>query len=538
MKTHKNHATNPNGHPANKNGTGIDQIVTISHKVMIYFAILSLVMMLSACGAGEEIQEEHTKQSGAVNESETLTAYENACSLVSSGDYEEALAIFESLENYEDSDRHADGIRAIEVANELQTKETANYFNLTLVGMEVSCVYYPEDYTFLEVWEIPEDGLYGVLSEIASVTSGEEVSYDEAGLKRLAEGLYFDYFFPNYPGVICMLEMRDKANSKVVQGSFSGYDDVPSSNRLGMASIEDIQQYANQRDYVVQDGTLVEYLGKDSIIEIPEGVSAIAEYVFSYNEDIEAVYMPSTLKYISEGAFYCCEHLSEIYLQEGLERIGQLAFYGTDISTIEIPKTVNKICQDDGNYSPFDFCLELEVIYFEGTMDQWKEMNVRIGNGTRQNTTVHCEDGELSPELQHATYYEDDFTGIFLDETNGVNIVISALSDDSTGEVSYYMTYVELNSNRKFGNIPVSLENPIHIGQNYVSVGFDANIARSSQEDSSDNYADYGGYILMAYLEDGTYRYCPVIYDYKEGFEDIDIMKEAEYCLERVDAVG
>lgn len=516
------------------------QVRTFFRKNVIYMAVLILAISLSACGKSEQDQMRDSKQTTPQEptqevalKDEMLTAYELACSYADSGDYDAALPIFEDLKDYEDSNRHADGIRGIDIADELITKETAKYFNLTLVGMDVSCVYYPENYTFLEVWEVPEDGLYGILTGMASTSSGEEVSYDEAGLKRLAEGLYFDYFFPNYPGIICVLEMRDNANNKTVQGSFSGYDDVPSSSGLSVASIDDIQQYASQRDYIIQDGTLIEYSGNDSILEIPEGVSDIAEYVFSYNENIEAVYMPSTLKHISEGAFYCCEHLSEIYLSEGLESIGQLAFYGTDISAIEIPKTVSKIYQDDGNYSPFDFCLNLETIYFNGTMDQWKEMNVRIGNGSRQNTIVYCEDGELTPELQHATNYEDNFTGIFLDAANGVNIIISALSDDYTGEITYYLNYVGLDSEGMVSSdIPVYLEDEVYIDDKHFGPGFDANIWFSS--------SDYVGYILMVYQQDGACYYCPVIWDSNGpmNLEDIDKMKEMVYRLDREDAVG
>ena len=52
---------------------------------------------------------------------------------------------------------------------------------------------------------------------------------------------------------------------------------------------------SNANDFVIENGVLTQYSGSDSIIEIPECVTEIGEYVFSEAGKITKVVFPQGL---------------------------------------------------------------------------------------------------------------------------------------------------------------------------------------------------------------------------------------------------
>lgn len=73
---------------------------------------------------------------------------------------------------------------------------------------------------------------------------------------------------------------------------------------------------------------LLQYLGAESRVVIPEGVTAIAEEAFAGIETIDRVLLPASLREIGAEAFRGCLMLQTIMLPEGLCRIGAGAFLG------------------------------------------------------------------------------------------------------------------------------------------------------------------------------------------------------------------
>lgn len=151
--------------------------------------------------------------------------YDQACNLLANGDYNSALSIFESLNDYKDSKRHVDGIRCINYAKQVSRAITTQFYSLRLVGMNVYCEYSPENYTFSVTMEVPEAGLFGILSSMG-VAAGEEITWSQEGCETLAEEAYYDYFMPEgYTGIICEYNIRDIANDTYLTGTYAIRDD-------------------------------------------------------------------------------------------------------------------------------------------------------------------------------------------------------------------------------------------------------------------------------------------------------------------------
>ena len=95
---------------------------------------------------------------------------------------------------------------------------------------------------------------------------------------------------------------------------------------------------------------------------------------------------------IGERAFEDCSSLTDITIPNGVTEIQLRAFYGcSNLESITIGSGVTSI----GDYA-FCNCSNLTDIYYEGTMDQWN--NIDLGTSWNRSTgtyTIHCNDGNI-----------------------------------------------------------------------------------------------------------------------------------------------
>lgn len=86
-----------------------------------------------------------------------------------------------------------------------------------------------------------------------------------------------------------------------------------------------------------------EYI-KEGILVIPEGIEYILEEACHQREDLEEVYLPSSMKVIGPVAFAECPNLRRVVLNHGLEEIGDGAFLGAiSLTDIDLPSTLKEI---------------------------------------------------------------------------------------------------------------------------------------------------------------------------------------------------
>lgn len=94
--------------------------------------------------------------------------------------------------------------------------------------------------------------------------------------------------------------------------------------------------------YIQDENTLISYIGTETEIRIPDGVSIIGEQAFSSDRKIKKVILPDSVKIISNNAFSNSE-LEEIDLNK-IQSIGEGAFRGcNNLQRIEIPETAVSI---------------------------------------------------------------------------------------------------------------------------------------------------------------------------------------------------
>ena len=105
-------------------------------------------------------------------------------------------------------------------------------------------------------------------------------------------------------------------------------------------------------------------------IEISDGVTLIAKDAFSACVVLESVTIPDSVTSINDFAFWSCPNLKDVAIGNGVKRIG---------------------------WGAFGYCNQLENITFNGTKEQWN--NIDKETGWDKNTggyTIHCTDGDIA----------------------------------------------------------------------------------------------------------------------------------------------
>ena len=121
-------------------------------------------------------------------------------------------------------------------------------------------------------------------------------------------------------------------------------------------------------------------------INIPEQVTRIEDYTFSGCSKLTNITVPPNVTSIGYGAFSFCQGLTNFTVPSGVTDIRSETFYECgNMESITIPASVMNI----EDYA-FSNCTNLVDIYFRGTTDQWKTINIGAGNTCLTDAAVHC----------------------------------------------------------------------------------------------------------------------------------------------------
>ncbi len=197
-----------------------------------------------------------------------------------------------------------------------------------------------------------------------------------------------------------------------------------------LAAVSDDYEYANSGD-----GTSVSisrYNGTASEIEIPASIDgktvrSIMGIAFLGCESLKSVIVPDSVTNIYAGAFTDCTNLEKITLPDGINQMGGTVFLRcrslkkitlpagltvikgslfnecVQLAEITIPAGINSI---EG--SAFYKCGNLQNVYYTGTKEQWKAVQIdESGNDALLNAVIHCSDGILSDNISSEYEYID-----------------------------------------------------------------------------------------------------------------------------------
>lgn len=119
-------------------------------------------------------------------------------------------------------------------------------------------------------------------------------------------------------------------------------------------------------------------------IMIPENVEYIGEGAFHGCEKLESIVIPDGITSIGDYTFCECSSLTDITLPESVESIGKHAFEKSAITNITFSDNVTSIGE-----SAFAQCNRLTDVYYGGSEEKWKEIDISFSNGPLINATIH-----------------------------------------------------------------------------------------------------------------------------------------------------
>lgn len=136
-----------------------------------------------------------------------------------------------------------------------------------------------------------------------------------------------------------------------------------------------------------KDGkTLVAFpSGKSTITyAIPDGVTGIGNYAFSYCNSLTGVTIPSRVTSIGDWAFFGCHNLTSVTIPGNVTSIGKQAFsYCRALTRVTIGNGVTSI----GDWA-FEGCTALTDVYYGGSEAQWNAIKGNFRNDLT-NATIH-----------------------------------------------------------------------------------------------------------------------------------------------------
>ena len=167
---------------------------------------------------------------------------------------------------------------------------------------------------------------------------------------------------------------------------------------------------------------------------------------------LSSIELPNNVEHIGDTAFYGCRNLIDIIIPDGISTI-EFSTFGscTKLSSVIISKSVTTI--EEGAFSD---CYNLVDVYYDGSEEDWSNIDIDDGNDPLLNTTIHynsigLDEGEYNSP-QTSVWYQ----------------VWGSGDRDYTGDVTLQVgdqTYTQKVYNRLSANIPTSDANKVSISK-------------------------------------------------------------------------
>ena len=168
--------------------------------------------------------------------------------------------------------------------------------------------------------------------------------------------MYGEYAIALYPKTIKVDRVCDEKAVKpmyIKEANFELYraDDVLDYSAISSLPTDLVPEnliaditYPDANGLLIDDDIVIGAPKSITSISIPDGITKIKNYAFSYHDSLTKVTIPDSVKAIGQLAFYDCKNLTDVTLPDGLRRIGDSAFGGcAKLTSISIPDSVTTI---------------------------------------------------------------------------------------------------------------------------------------------------------------------------------------------------
>ena len=139
------------------------------------------------------------------------------------------------------------------------------------------------------------------------------------------------------------------------------------------------------------------YLSNLTTITIPDGVTDIKDSAFDCCYFLTSIKIPDSVTSLGQYAFFKCYNLTTVILGSGISKLMYKTFDEcTSLTTVYISKSMI----DVGKFA-FDTCPKLSDVYYEGTEQDWKNINFALYNTELTGATRHYKSCPENEDFVH-----------------------------------------------------------------------------------------------------------------------------------------
>lgn len=273
-------------------------------------------------------------------------------------------------------------------------KNCTNLKNIVLTNTEILIEYeafYKQDeinmiYTgTLAEWIENVHSASWVVTEIngKSVDAITEITADDFGeITKIGEGAFWKW------SQLLRITISDNV-TKIGNGAFWSCPNLSSITVSG----GNIKYHSNGNCLIETDAKILLAGCKNSVIPMDGSVTSIGSFAFRESSNLANITIPNSVISIGTGAFFGCSGLTSVTIPDSVITIGDGAFYECKgLTSVSIPDSVTSI-----GMSAFEYCSNLKEIKFNGTKEQWENINKGSDwNRVTGNYTITCTDGTIS----------------------------------------------------------------------------------------------------------------------------------------------
>ena len=175
-------------------------------------------------------------------------------------------------------------------------------------------------------------------------------------------------------------------------------------------------------------------------ITIPDSVYEIERGAFVGCTGLESVVISNSITNIDDSVFCDCSSLKSVTIPDSVRGICYHAFSGcTSLSSVTIPDSVTSI-----GWGAFTGCDSLNDVYYSGSKESWKRIDIDYCNECLTNAAIHCSDGLFSV-LDESTFDEATPDEATPDETKRFELFNDAngvrIEWDTDDSALYYVIF-------------------------------------------------------------------------------------------------
>ena len=201
-----------------------------------------------------------------------------------------------------------------------------------------------------------------------------------------------------------LVEVYNKSNLNITKGSsgngYVGYYALNVYTQEGGSKLStDSNGYIVYTD--VNDKILVGYIGSETTLTIPDGITKIYQNAFSGCSSLRSIVIPNSVTSIGNSAFYYCTSLTSVTIGNSVTSIGNYAFYDCDsLTSVTIGNSVTSI-----GSNAFYGCSSLTSITFKDTSTWYKTRSSSDWYDKTGGTQTSVTNPSTNAEY-FTTYYE------------------------------------------------------------------------------------------------------------------------------------